>query len=168
MCMSSSNFKGFCFNAATTTHKQLCTCTHSHRMIWMTQLPNGIVQSCTVHHTDDRHSSASARSITLFHKAALLIHEVSIHDAASGDCVLWRYLVHTSGCVTLTCLLEREAHQTTIYTFRPLSCLPAVHACISRIGVTTVTDWASAFACIHPNEMINTHLTRLIVMLVDV
>lgn len=109
------------------------------------------------------------------HQHAPSLYFIKLHywymkscDTARGDCVLWRYLVHTSGCVTLTCLLEREAHQTTIYTFRPLSCLPVVHACISRIGVTTVTDWASAFACIHPNEMINTHLTRLVVMLVDV
>lgn len=162
MCMSSWNFKGFCFNVATTTHTH--TIMHTHTLSQNDLDDATAKRDCSVLH------SASYRWQTFICISFIKLHYwyMKSCDTASGDCVLWRYLVHTSGCVTLTCLLEREAHQTTIYTFRPLSCLPAVHACISRIGVTTVTDWASAFACIHPNEMINTHLTRLVVMLVDV
>lgn len=63
---------------------------------------------------------------------------------------------------------ERSPSNHNIHISHSLSRLSVVRACISRIGVTIVTDWASAYASIHPNEMINTHLTCLVVMLVDV
>lgn len=48
---------------------------------------------------------------------------------------------------------------STVYTFRPPSHLPPFHAYTLRTGVTMATDWASAPASIHPNDMVNADLT---------
>lgn len=80
-----------------------------------------------------------------------------------------RYLLRTPTRTTLTYLLEEKRISTALYTFRPLSHLTVFREYILRIGVTMETDWASTYASIHPNDMINAHFdTHLVVMLVDV
>lgn len=131
---------------------------HTHNYVQMSDLDDATTG--TEHHTDDRHSSASKHFIILFHKTALLKHEVMWFSwwwlcavKVSGSHI-WLYDTNTPAG-------ERSPSNHNIHISHSLSCLPAVCACISGIAVTIVTDWARAYACIHPNEMINTHLTHV-------
>lgn len=164
MCKSSWNFKGFCFNSAATTHTIMRTHTLTEWFRWrncqmgLFRLAQCITQMTNIH----LHQNAPSLYFIKLH------HWYMKSRDTCSDCVLWECLVHMSDCMTIKHPLERERSWSNhnIHISHWLSCLHAVRACISGIGVTIVTNWASAYACIHPNEMINTHLTRLVVILV--